>query len=173
MCWRREVLIPDLRLIAAAIAAVLLIASHAWAYIEGRANGKALLDRAVAEQTAKALEQERAARGKERALLEAKQKAEVKYEQAKRQAASAATNAVSELDRLRNELAASNAGQPTQDPTAGTRAVSRPGLESELLGHCAQALTGMASEADRLEALVVGLQAYVKNVCLADRGLSQ
>lgn len=173
MCWRREVLIPDLRLMAAAIAAVLLIASHAWAYIEGRSAGKALLDRAVAEQTAKVLEQERAARSKEHALLEAKQKAEVKYEQAKRQAASAATSAVSELDRLRNELAASNARQPAQDPAAGTRAISRAGLESELLGHCAQALTGMASEADRLEALVVGLQAYVKNVCLADRGLSQ
>lgn len=154
------------RIVAAALIVVMLAVTHVWAYHEGKASGKTALDKAVAEQTRKTLELERQARAKEQQLVVEKQKAEAQYAQAKRQAAVAATTAVSELDRLRHELAASSARGAGQDTATAPRAPSRAGLESELLGHCAQALTGMAAEADRLEALVVGLQAYVKGVCL-------
>ncbi|NBT07077.1 MAG: DUF2514 family protein [Betaproteobacteria bacterium] len=155
------------RFVAAALVVVMLAVTHIWTFYEGKASGKAAFDQALAEQSKKTIELERQARAKEQQLISEKQKAEVQYVQAKRQAAAAATNAHSELDRLRHELAARSASASAADPTTVTRAASRTGLESELLGHCAQALTGMAAEADRLEALVVGLQAYVKNVCLA------
>lgn len=155
------------RLIAAALIAVILAISHIWTYHEGKASGKAEFDRALAEQSQKLIELERQARAKEQHLVNEKHKAEAQYAQAKRQAAAAATSAQSELDSLRHTLAATSASASATDPTAGARAAGRAGLESELLGHCAKALTDLAAEADRLETVVVGLQAYVKNVCLA------
>jgi hypothetical protein len=103
-------------------------------------------------------------------LVSERQKLEEKYVREKNKAASAAAGAESELDRLRDELA-TKSSIPGSNPTCPSAAPSSgdhggTGLESELLGHCAKTLVGLAAEADRLEAQVVGLQQYIKGVCL-------
>lgn len=155
------------KLIAAALFILGLVFSHGWMYHEGKAAGKKVYDKALAEQTERALQDERLARGKENALLEEKQKAEVKYEQTRRQAAAAATHALSELERLRHVIATREAGRAAKDSATGTCAYARA-PEPELFGACAGALTDLAAEADGLRAQLIGLQLYVKQVCLRE-----
>ena len=147
--------------------AVALAISHGMAYKTGRAMVRAEWDKDIAERTAFALKAEQDARAKEQALQTAKQKVEVNYAAQKKRDAVALSNAQSELDQLRVTLAAvsSSAGQDTS-PTARTDGAGR--LERELLGHCAQSLTDLAREADRLETKLVGLQGYVRDVCQRD-----
>ena len=147
--------------------AVALAISHGMAYKTGRANVRAEWDKDIAERTAQALKAEQDARAKEQALQTAKQKVEVNYAAQKKRDAVALSNAQSELDQLRVTLAAvsSSTGQDTS-PTARTDGAGR--LERELLGHCAQSLTDLAREADRLETKLVGLQGYVRDVCKRD-----
>lgn len=155
------------RVTLALIVAVLLAGTHWKAYVSGKQAVQVAWDRDIAARTAAALKAEQEAREKESKLLAARQASEAKYVQEKRKAAAAAAAAGSELDRLRDELAAAPpGGKACSDPAAPGRADGRAGLERELLGHCAQALVGLASEADGLEARLVGLQQYVKNVCL-------
>jgi hypothetical protein len=145
------------RIAAALILATFLAATHWKAYVSGKQTVQA-------EWTQKSLEAERNARAREQELLAAKQKAEEAYVEQKRKAAVAAAGAKSELDRLRDALAAR--GDATQDPSAQPRADGGTRLELELLGSCAAALTQLAAEADRLEALVVGLQGYIKSTVI-------
>ncbi len=147
--------------------AVALAISHGMAYKTGRAMVRAEWDKDIAERTAFALKAEQDARAKEQALQTAKQKVEVNYAAQKKRDAVALSNAQSELDQLRVTLAAvsSSTGQDTS-PTARTDGAGR--LERELLGHCAQSLTDLAREADRLETKLVGLQGYVRDVCKRD-----
>ncbi len=147
--------------------AVALAISHGMAYKTGRAMVRAEWDKDIAERTAFALKAEQDARAKEQALQTAKQKVEVNYAAQKKRDAVALSNAQSELDQLRVTLAAvsSSTGQDTS-PTARTDGAGR--LERELLGHCAQSLTELAREADRLETKLVGLQGYVREVCTRD-----
>lgn len=150
----------------AVVVLVFLAGTHVGAYRSGRAAIQTKWDLQVAKQKEEALKAEQAARSKEQALVAAKDQAEKRYAELKKQTAVAVAGAKSELDGLRNELAAAGSAA-SQDASACPRTASRAGLESELLGHCAKTLVGLAEEADRLEALVVGLQGYVKNVCLA------
>jgi hypothetical protein len=113
---------------------------------------------------AAALKAEERARQLEQELIASKQKAEERYVQQKRKADAAAAGARTELDGLRNALA--ERGAPGANSTSCPGAYGSDRLEQELFGQCASALTSMAAEADRLEALVVGLQGYVKGVCL-------
>lgn len=154
------------RVLVAAVLLVVLGATHFTAYRAGRAHVRAAWDKERAELTAKALEAEQAARKKEQELVAQRQKLEEKYAQDKRKAAAAAAGAQSELDRLRDAIAAAPGCQAGANPAAASRAAGASRLESELLGHCAQALTDLAAEADRLETRVLGLQQYVKEVCL-------
>jgi len=140
------------------VVAVFLAGTHWKTYTMGKQAVQAVWDQRV-------IEAEKQAREKELKLVAEKQKAEEAYVQEKRKAAAAAAGAQSELGRLRNALA--NRSQPSADPAAGPGADDRTGLEQELLGQCASALVSMAAEADRLETVIVGLQGYVKNVCLA------
>lgn len=108
------------------------------------------------------------ARSKEKALNEAKHKAEEAYALEKRKATAAARSARAELDGLRNELYAI----PT--PVAGTNSttpgrVNGASIERRLLGECATALVEVAAGADLLAAQLVGLQGYVHNVCVAPK----
>ena len=153
------------KLIAAALVALGLVFSHGWFYHEGKASGKAAFEKARAEYTERVLEQERLAREKEQALIADKQQAEVKYEQVKRAAANAATGALSELDRLHHTLAAREARAAAAAPSTCAGAHARA-TEAELFGTCAGALTQLAADADGLRAQLIGLQAYVNNVCL-------
>ena len=143
------------------IVAVILISvsfSHYFVYNKGRETVQAKWDKDKLIQTEQALQ-------KQQQLQIEKQKSDERYVNEKRKASIAAANAKSELDRLRDELAngaKDNIGSCTVPGTNG-----RARLESELLGQCAASLVAMAQEADRLEAIIVGLQSYVNNVCLA------
>jgi hypothetical protein len=155
------------RLWFAVALAVVLAVSHGFAYKTGRAKVRAEWDKDIAERTALALKAEQDARAKEQALQAAKQKVEVNYAAQKKRDAVALSNAQSELDQLRVTLAA--VGSSTgQDTGTTARADGAGRLERELLGHCAQSLTELAREADRLETKLVGLQGYVREVCTRD-----
>lgn len=156
----------DPRVWIAAVILVALTVTHTVAYRSGKANVRAEWNKDIAARTAQALQVEQENRAKEQQLVAARQQAEERYAKEKRKVAAAAAGAQSELDGLRNELA--TAGRPAcADPAAAARADGGAGLERDLLGACATALVGMAQEADRLEAQLVGLQQYVKQVCLA------
>lgn len=155
------------RLWAGIALAIALAASHGMAYRAGKATVRADWDRDIAERTAKALQAEQAARVKEQELLTARQKAEERYAAEKKRAQAAAAGAQSELDGLRNDLAARGTSQTPTDPATPARVDGAGRLERDLLGACAENLAAVAREADRLETKLVGLQGYVKDVCLA------
>lgn len=126
--------------------------------------------RAQAEYTAAALKAEQAARAREAQLNAARAAVEKTYVTEKRRAADAAAAAQSELDLLRDTLDSIAAGRAAAaDPGTAGRADGPARLEQELLGHCARALVDLAREADGLEARIVGLQGYVRDVCQAQR----
>ena len=111
-----------------------------------------------------------AARAQEQALGVAKQKAEEAYAIEKRKAAVAARNARSELDGLRNELYALPV--PTSNSSANPAPSARVNgitIERQLLGECAATLVEVAAGADSLAAQLIGLQGYVRNVCVAPK----
>jgi hypothetical protein len=109
-----------------------------------------------------------AARAQEQALVAAKQKAEEAYVIEKRKAATASRSARAELDGLRNELYAIPAPASSANPTSPSR-VNGATFERELLGQCAAALVEVAAGADLLAAQLIGLQGYVRNVCVAPK----
>jgi vancomycin resistance protein YoaR len=151
--------------VVAAVLSAGLVASHGYAYQRGKAAVQAKWDAEKARVMQAALKAEREQRAKEHVLQEEKRKVEVQHAETKKKAASDAAAAQSELERLRDTLAARDRAARQNSPAErGTHAVT--GLERELLGHCASSLVGMAKEADRLEGVIVGLQGYVKNVCL-------
>lgn len=154
------------RVWVAAVLLVVLGATHFTAYRSGKAVVRAQWDKERAELAAKALDAERAARRKEQALVAERKKLEDKYVEDKRKADAAAAGARTELDRLRDAIAGAPGCPAAADPAAAGRAAGAARLELELLGACATALTDLAAEADRLETRVVGLQQYVKQVCL-------
>ena len=140
-----------------AVLAVVLCATHWKAYVVGKTT-------VMSQWQQEKLDAEQDARKKEQQLVVAKDKAEKQYVEEKRKAARAAASASAELDRLRNQL---SANKDNNDTSTVTGIDGRTRLESELLGHCATSLVQLAAEADRLETVIVGLQGYVKNVCLA------
>ena len=77
---------------------------------------------------------------------------------AKRSAAGART----ELDGLRDILAAAPASAASSPTSRGVVAAGGP--EYELLGNCAATLQAMAEAADRLEQKVIGLQDWAKSI---------
>ena len=152
--------------IAAGIVSAALAAWSAWQVQAWRYGIQvAEIQKMHAEQMQKA---EKSARDREQALSVSRQQAEEKYVQEKTKAATAANRARGELDGLRNELYALSAPKPGTSATAPSRADAGP-IERQLLGECASALVGVAAEADRLAAVVVGLQRYTAEVCLAPK----
>lgn len=154
----------NLRALAWIALAVALAASHGMAYKTGRAMVRAEWDKDIAQRTAQALQAEQDARAKEQALQAAKQKLEVNYAAQKKRDAVALSNAQSELDQLRVTLSALSSTTGTDTGTSA-RIDGAGRLERDILGHCAQSLTELAQEADRLETKLVGLQGYVRDVC--------
>lgn len=150
--------------VAAGIVCGALAAIGAWQVQGWRYDSRmALMQQAHAEALQRS---EQTAREREQGLVQARQKAEEAYVQEKRKAAVAAGRARSELDGLRDELYALGAPQPRQDPATACR-TDAGALERELLGQCATALVGLAAEADGLATQVLGLQGYVRQVCVA------
>jgi len=118
---------------------------------------KASHDQAMAEAAIKA-------RTLEQQLVSDKHNAEVKHEAIKKQSQRAIAGARSELDRLRDDLAA-RSGSTSQDPAACPGTDGAAPIERDLFGQCAGSLVIMAAEADRLATQVSGLQGYVGAVC--------
>jgi len=145
--------------------AILLSITHFYAFRSGKSVVRAEWDKEKAVQLETALKQESEFRVKEQQLVKAKQESEVKYVELKKRYERSAAGAQSELGQLRDKLSPSGASA-SASAASGARVNAGAGLERELLGHCATALVGMAAEADRLEALVVGLQGYVRGVCM-------
>jgi hypothetical protein len=141
--------------------------SHYFVYNKGQDAVQVQWDKeklAVAKAEADAADK---ALQKLQTLQAEKQKVDQLYVQEKRKAAVAASSAQRELDRLRDTIASGDTTESDNGSSTVTRVDGRAGLEQELLGQCAATLVAMAAEADRLETVVVGLQSYVKNICLA------
>lgn len=152
--------------VAAALLGAAIAAIGAWQAQDWRFNARiAQMQEAHEVSLRKSTE---AARAQEQALSAAKQKAEEAYAIEKRKAAVAARNARSELDGLRNELYAIPAPIASTDPAPIAR-VDGSSTERKLLGECAAALVEMAAGADLLATQLVGLQGYVRNVCVAPK----
>ena len=148
-----------------AVLAVVLCATHWKAYVVGKTT---VMSQWQQEKTQAALEAEQIARKKEQELTAAKDKAEKQYVEEKRKASKSAASASAELDRLRDQLSVASINN-NHCPCTESGTNGSTGLERELLGHCAASLVQLAAEADRLETVIVGLQSYVKDVCLAQR----
>lgn len=144
------------RLIIVAGVAVILAGTHWKAYVSGK--------QAVhAEYQQRQLAAEQLARAREQELIAERKNLEDRYVRDKRNAAISAANARAELDRLRDQINAGRSSAPA-DSTAPIR-VDGGTPEAGILGACATALVGVAEDADRLAAQVLGLQAYVSGVC--------
>lgn len=149
--------------VAAAIAGAALAAVGTWQVQNWRWSGQVAEIKRVHAEGVRLAEQ--ATRARERALVVAKNESEARYVELKNRSDRAAAGARDELGRLRDELAARGRAAP-QNPAAFPR-VDAATAERELLGQCAQSLVSVAADADRLAAQLIGLQAYVSNVCLA------
>lgn len=123
-------------------------------------------DRAQAEYTAAAEEAQAAYRAKESELNATNRKLQNDLLAAKNRHADAVV-ALDNAERLFDATlgAGSSSTATTTATVAGIDA--GPGPERYLLGQCASALAGLAKTADGLEIQIVGLQSYVKNICLA------
>jgi hypothetical protein len=154
--------------VAAGLLGAAVAALGAWQAQDWRYNARiAQMQEAYEVSLRKSTE---AARAQEQALSAAKQKAEEAYALEKRKAAAAARSARAELDGLRNELYALPA--PTSSPGANSTATARVNgvtIERQLLGECATALVEVAAGADLMAAQLIGLQGYVRNVCVAPK----
>lgn len=145
-------------LVAALMSGVLWL-RHTWME-DGRNEERAvqaIKDKAQAEAALAASE---AARAKEQALTTANER--IRHDLAKEKATRVAAAAA--LDDSLRQLQAALGNPASPDTATAAGAHGTGGLESELLGNCAQALAGLAGQADRLEGKVVGLQGYVKTV---------
>ena len=111
-----------LRLVIAIVALVVLGATHWKAYHTGLKVAQAEAQQKELQAQQVVLQAEQKARAKEQLLVTERQKLEERYVQEKRKAASAAAGAESELDRLRDELAAGanrSATCPSAPATSG------------------------------------------------------
>lgn len=149
--------------IGGVVAVLILVGAWAKGYSSGKASVRAEWDQEIASRTQQALALEQAARAKERSLLAAKHDVEARYVDLKAKQARSAAGAQRELARLRDQLSAASS-TPTGD-TTGQPGVDGASIPGEFLGSCAEALTGMAEEADEIRARLIGLQGYVRGVC--------
>ncbi len=150
----------------AGLLGAVIAALGAWQAQDWRYNARiSSMQEAYAVSLKKATE---VARAQEQALVAAKQKAEEAYAVEKRKVATTIASTRAELDGLRNELYAIPAPSASANPSAPTR-VNGVTFERQLLGECATALVEVAAGADLLAAQLVGLQSYVRNVCVAPK----
>jgi hypothetical protein len=150
------------RLIAATVLVVSIFFSYYFVYNTAFNKGEEAVH---SLWTKDKLQQSQQALLVQQQLQQEKQKSDERYANEKRKAAVAVSAAKSELDRLRDELTSRREEGVGAGPS--TRANGISGLERELLGQCATTLVSVAAEADRLEAVVVGLQSYITNICLS------
>lgn len=166
------------KLAGAAILLAGLYAAHAWdrsraesaAYAAGQAEVQGRWQAAQIEAQRAAIEAEQRERAKEQAKIKAAQEAvNATRKQAQRDRA-AADAARSELGRLRDELAARDAaasgGAAGGDSGPGC-VVDAGATERELLRACAAEYQALAADADGVRARLLGLQEWVRGVCVS------
>ena len=146
------------------VMAVLLAASMGLSYRAGRAAVRIQWDADIAARTAQALEAEKSARAREQALTRRNADVDAKYQAAKKQSVASAA-ALSDALRMLNDAIADTGKTP--DPATTSRANGGAGPVEHLLGECAARYSQMGQVADLLETRIVGLQSYIKQVCLA------
>ena len=141
------------RIIIMLALAGMLAFTHLASYRAGKASLRA-------EWTAEKLAASETARLAEKARNLANQKVDhdLQIDKARRAAADRVT-----ADRLREFQAA--LAEP-DNPATSSSAHGTGGLERDLLGKCSTSLAELAQTSDRLEGKVVGLQNYVRKVCL-------
>lgn len=130
------------------------------AYEMGGDEPRAELAAYKAEQIEKALTASEQNRKTEQAMAEKLRKANDEYAKLQKLNADSARD----LDRVRGDFQTAINSRCTANPTAPGCADAGGGLERELFGHCASALSELAVQADRLETKVIGLQAYIKSI---------
>ena len=142
--------------------AIALAASHFKAYHAGGASARSELQAYQLEATQQAAAASEAARKKETELNLSVERVKANYAKAKRD------NLVlsGALDDSLRKLNTTISNIRADDPGASSGTNGAGGLERELLGHCAAALAELGQTSDRLENKVVGLQDYVRDVCL-------
>ena len=150
------------RLWIALALAGLLAFTHYKAFNGGKAAVQVRWDKERSEITAEALKASEAARAKENVLTAANQKVSADYAKQKKVNAVLAADLDDSLRQLQTAI---NSPVSANTPTPAG-AYGRGGLERELLGGCSTSLAEMAITADRLETKVVGLQGYVRDVCM-------
>ena len=150
------------RIWAAVSIAVALAASHWKAYHAGGASAREELQAYQLEATQQAAAASEAARKKETALNLSLERVKASYEKTKRDNAALS----SALDDSLRQFQSALSDRSLKNPIASIGANGAGGLERELLGHCAAALAELGQTSDRLENKVVGLQDYVRDVCL-------
>lgn len=145
----------------AALSAAVVAALCAWQVQTWRYDTRvASIQAAQASRVAQA---ESTYRAQERALVAAKNAAEVRYAEQKKLAARSADGARIALDGLRDSIAASSsatASDPPASPGTNGSAEARA-----VVGECAGALVEVAADHDRLAVKVTALQEYVSEVC--------
>jgi len=145
--------------IVAIVGYVLWFAYH-WAYNNGANSVQVKFDAYKAQQLAQMVQAEQDARAKEQAFNTSLENLTNAYITQKNALAAAHATNGKLLDGF-NAALSSPIGKDS--PAAGgTHAGTGP--EQELLGNCAAALVRLAEEADGLEARLVGLQSYIKDV---------
>lgn len=150
----------------AALLAIVIGVTGIVSYRAGAKSVQAKWDAQKNEQVKARAELEAQYRAKEQQLVAAKQEAEVAYVELKNRFDRDAAGARRELDRLRSALAARQPAATPANPASIPKLDATPGIQGELLGECAQALVGLAAEADGLAAQLIGLQRYVAKVLL-------
>jgi len=153
-------LLSPARWLAALVLLSALAAGYAFWTNHQRDIGRAEI---TAQWTAEKLAESEAARQREKALTLATQGVDHAYQKDKQRRA-AADRATA--GRLR-DFEAALAGAGSSDAAAATRDHGAGSVERELLGNCAASFAAMGAEADRLASKIVGLQGYVRDVCLA------
>lgn len=156
--------LPSLKIIAALVLAAGLAASHWQAYVMGAAKTEAAWAKDSLERERATLKAMEAVNAQELAIQTKLRKANDDLQNEKKRRAA---DAVLAADSLREFQSALGGDPGPGDSAAPSRTHGTGGLESELLGNCAQALVGLGQEAGRLAGKVVGLQDYIKAACPA------
>lgn len=149
------------RVWAAIVIAVALAMSHWKAYKLGGNAVRVEWDAYIAEQTKQAEAEQAKRLEKENALKLSQEKL---FNDLAKQKSARAADAVAAGNRLRDFNAAADRAA-SQNPSAPGGANGTGGPQWDVLRQCAETLTGLGQTADRLEDKVVGLQAYVRDVC--------
>jgi uncharacterized protein YihD (DUF1040 family) len=128
--------------------------------MNGARDVRAEFDAYKLKETQVALQQDVSNRAKEQAFQSSLENLTDAYIKKQHELADAKSTNGKLLDGFNSTLSSKSA----PDSPSARSANGSAGLESQLLGDCAVTLTKLAEEADGLEARLVALQTYVKEV---------